>query len=114
VLGPNSATAHTSAVIYIENSINYALRVIRPLLEGKASIADVKRSAEEANVAKVHAALEDTVWTSGGCHSWYSRETEVDGKIKRWNGMMNPWWSGHFWYTCLFPVWKDWQFRVSD
>ncbi|KAL5586772.1 hypothetical protein FOBRF1_016642 [Fusarium oxysporum] len=38
--GPNSGVGHTSAIIALENGINYSLRVIKPILDGKASIVD--------------------------------------------------------------------------
>jgi hypothetical protein len=98
----------------IENSINYALRIIKPVLEGKASVAEVKREAEEAYVEEVHKELDTMVWASGGCNAWYRMESEVNGKKRGWNGMTYPWWSGHHWYACLFPVWSDWQYRVSQ
>ncbi|KAK0649535.1 monooxygenase [Cercophora newfieldiana] len=101
---------HTSTVMTIENAINYALRIIKPLLEGKASIAEVKREAEEVYVKEIHAKLDKMVWATGGCNSWYKMESGVNGNKKGWNGMTYPWWSGHYWYRCLFPVWKDWEY----
>jgi len=97
----------------IENAINYALRIIRPALQGKVSTVEVRRDAEEAFVKKVHTALEDMVWATGGSGNWYTKVTEKEGKKSTWNGMTYPWWQGHYWYHCLFPVWKDWQYGVS-
>jgi hypothetical protein len=37
---------------------------------------------------------------------WY-----VNGK--EWNAMAYPWAQSHFWYRSLFPVWKDWDIKVS-
>lgn len=92
----------------IENGINYALRVLKPVLEGKASVACVKRSAEESYVDRLQAALQKTVWTTG-CNSWYVRGP--GGKI--WNGMTYPWSQAYYWYESLFPVWRDWEYSVS-
>ncbi|KAL2258218.1 hypothetical protein VTK26DRAFT_8563 [Humicola hyalothermophila] len=105
LFGPNAVTGHTSAVMAIENAVNYTLRVLRPVLEGRASIACVKRPAEEAYVRRVQAALQNTVWTTG-CNSWYIRG--AGGKV--WNGTTYPWSQAHVWYSCLFPVWKDWEY----
>ncbi len=110
LLGPNAATGHTSAIIAAENSINYALRVIRPVLDGRASIASLKWEAEREYSDRLQAALKDTVWNSG-CQSWYIR-SEDDGSTKTWNAMSYPWSQAHFWYRSLFPVWSDWEFRV--
>ncbi|KAK3385465.1 hypothetical protein B0H63DRAFT_433197 [Podospora didyma] len=106
LLGPNTATGHTSAILAVENSINYALRVLKPVLEGKAAIADLKRPAEGAYVEKIQDALQDTVWTSG-CNSWYVRS---DKGNRTWNGMSYPWSQGYYWWSSVFPVWKDWSF----
>ncbi|KAK0611210.1 hypothetical protein B0T14DRAFT_488027 [Immersiella caudata] len=109
-LGPNAATGHTSTVMIIENAINYALRIIKPLLEGKAGVAEVKRDAEEAYVKEIHAELNKMVWATGGCNSWYKMGSDATGTKTGWNGMTYPWWSGHYWWCCLFPVWKDWEY----
>ena len=112
LLGPNAATGHTSAVMAAENSVNYALRVIRPVLEGRASIASLKLDAEKAYSERLQGALRDTVWNSG-CQSWYVQGTE-GGTDKAWNAMSYPWSQAHFWYRSLFPVWSDWEFRVRS
>ncbi|KAK4452006.1 hypothetical protein QBC34DRAFT_320988 [Podospora aff. communis PSN243] len=109
-LGPNAATGHTSTVMTIENAVNYSLRVIKPLLEGRAGVAEVKREAEEAYVKEIHQELDKMVWATGGCNSWYKMESGATGTKKGWNGMTYPWWSGHYWWRCLFPVWKDWEY----
>jgi len=98
----------------IENAINYALRIIKPVLEGKASVAEVKREAEEAYVKEIHKELDNMVWATGGCNSWYKMGSGATGQKKGWNGMTYPWWSGHYWYRCLFPAWKDWEYSVSE
>lgn len=118
VTGPNSATAHTSNVIWIENAVNHALRVIEPLLEGQASVVEVKPEAEKAWVDKTQQELQKMIWSSTQCQSWYNKEldapVEVAGKkTQRWNGMLYPWSSGHFWWTSLFPTKADWVYRVS-
>jgi len=89
----------------IENAVNYSLRVIKPVLDGKASVAEVKRSAEESYAKRIQDALQHTVWMTG-CNSWYIRGQ--GGKI--WNGSTYPWAQSRYWYECLFPVWKDWEF----
>ncbi|KAL2857329.1 hypothetical protein BJY01DRAFT_137718 [Aspergillus pseudoustus] len=103
LLGPNTVTGHTSAIMASENSVNYALRILKPVLDGSASSVEVKLSAEDEYVKKVQTALRDTVWNSG-CNSWY-----VNGK--EWNATAYPWAQSHFWYRSLFPVWKDWDIK---
>ncbi|KAH7010550.1 monooxygenase [Ilyonectria destructans] len=104
--GPNAATGHTSAIMAAENSVNYALRMIKPLLDGKADILNVKQEAEQKYSDRLQADLLNTVWFSG-CRSWYLKDTEGG---KRWNAMSYPYSQAYFWYSSLFPVWSDWEF----
>ncbi|KAJ9291052.1 hypothetical protein DTO021C3_1268 [Paecilomyces variotii] len=103
LLGPNSATGHTSALIAAENSVNYALRIMEPVLNGNAAAAEVKQEAEDAYAHEVQSALQNRVWNAG-CSSWYINE-------KKWNSMSYPWTQAHYWYRSLFPVWSDWKIK---
>lgn len=107
--GPNTTTGHTSFLMAVENAVNYSLRVIEPVLKGKGSVVEVKREAEEKYVQWVHSSLQNTVFSTG-CTSWYNRA--VDGK-KPWNATVYPLSQAHYWYSCVFPSWKDWRFSVS-
>ena len=92
-----------------ENSINYALRLIKPVLDGKAEFVELKRDAEQRYVDRIQEDLSKTVWNSG-CQSWY---IESGPKGKTWNAMSYPYSQAHFWYRSLFPVWSDWNIAVS-
>ncbi|KAL4958676.1 flavin-containing monooxygenase [Aspergillus stella-maris] len=103
LLGPNAATGHTSAMMAAENSINYALRVLKPVLDGNAASVEVKLKAEHDYVYWVQDALSNRVWNAG-CVSWYLND-------KKWNSMSYPWTQGHYWWRSLFPIWSDWNIR---
>ncbi|KAH7129271.1 hypothetical protein EDB81DRAFT_661866 [Dactylonectria macrodidyma] len=109
LLGPNAATGHTSAIMAAENSINYAMRVLRPVLKDEASVAELKPDAEHRYVTQIQDDLSKTVWNSG-CQSWY-----IEGKAggRTWNAMSYPYSQAHFWYRSLFPTWSDWEYSVS-
>ncbi|WDK16574.1 hypothetical protein CGRA01v4_07857 [Colletotrichum graminicola] len=107
LLGPNSLTGHNSAIIAAENSVNYALRIIEPLLDGKGTVVEVTRQAEQQYVDRIQRDMENTVWFTG-CTSWYLKDTK-DGK--KWNGVTYPYSQAYFWYRCLFPNFKD--LRIS-
>ncbi|GJC86121.1 Baeyer-Villiger monooxygenase [Colletotrichum liriopes] len=109
LLGPNSLTGHTSAIIAAENSVNFALRIIRPLLDGKGTVIEVTRAAEQQYVDRMQRDMQKTVWFTG-CTSWYLKDTK-DGK--KWNGSTYPYSQAYFWYRCLFPNFKDLQISVS-
>ncbi|GKT80730.1 dimethylaniline monooxygenase [Colletotrichum tofieldiae] len=100
---------HTSAIIAAENSVNFALRIIRPLLDGKGTVIEVTRVAEQQYVDRMQRDMQKTVWFTG-CTSWYLKDTK-DGK--KWNGSTYPYSQAYFWYRCLFPNFKDLQISVS-
>lgn len=93
----------------VENSINFALRLIKPVLQGKAMAVDVHPDAEKYYIDQVQADLQQTVWLSGGCSNWYNRTR--DGSIH--NAMTYPYSQPYFWYRCLFPIYKDFKYDVS-
>lgn len=110
VLGPNAATGHTSAIMASENTINYALRILKPFMDGKTDVVEIKAEAERDYALKMQEDLSHTVWNSG-CQSWYVKRDAEGGAT--WNAMSYPYSQAHFWYRSLFPVWKDWGLKVS-
>ena len=83
IFGPNTATGHSSVILATENMVNYTLKFMKKILSGHVSTFEVKREAEEDWTAQMQMKLKDTVWTTGGCQSWYFRK---DG----WNAALYP------------------------
>lgn len=106
--GPNSGAGHTSAIIALENGINYSLRVIKSILDGEASVVNVKPAAESQWSEVIQAGSEATVFYSG-CTSWF---VKTDENGNRWNSTVYHFSQGKFWRRSLFPVWKDFEFSV--
>ncbi|KAK0620175.1 monooxygenase [Immersiella caudata] len=103
--GPNSGTGHTTLTIAIENAINLALRLIKPVLDGKATSVEVKRDAEEKYTRQLQADLKKMVWGAQKGHTWY-----LDGSGTGWNASMYPWWQ--IYAICRsFPTWRDWNLQ---
>lgn len=71
IFGPNTATGHSSVILATENMINYSLPFIRKILAGDVKTVEVKKEAEVAWTKGIQAKLKNTVFSSGGCHSWY-------------------------------------------
>ncbi|KAM0490038.1 hypothetical protein ACHAP8_011959 [Fusarium lateritium] len=69
ILGPNATTGHTSAVMAIENSVNYALRILKPVLGSPNGVVELDMDAEKRYVNRIQHDLSKTVWNSG-CQSW--------------------------------------------
>ncbi|MBF4461774.1 MULTISPECIES: flavin-containing monooxygenase [unclassified Rathayibacter] len=71
VNGPNASLGHNSAVHMIESQIEYVLAALDHLADARGTVLEVSAEAEAASVARVDALSADTVWTNGGCESWY-------------------------------------------
>ncbi|KAK4664119.1 uncharacterized protein QC763_0082600 [Podospora pseudopauciseta] len=110
--GPNTATGHTSAVMAIENGVNFALRVIKPCLEGRASVVDVTEQAEREFVERAQEALGKTVFTSETCNSWYTARDRETGRV--WNGMTYPWSQARYWWDCMMIKKGDWVYSQVE
>lgn len=91
LLGPNTGLGHNSVVFMIESQINYVLSLLRPMLRGEFSQADVRQSAQDEFNEKIQSELKGAVWSSGGCQSWYLDANGVNRTI--WPGFTwNYWW----------------------
>lgn len=72
-LGPNTATGHTSTLLYIEAQVQFAIAaIVRTAATGHRPIFEVRREAFEAHNAGLQARLNGSVWTA--CRSWYRME----------------------------------------
>jgi hypothetical protein len=70
LVGPNTGLGHSSQVFMIESQIAYVLDAVRHLRRTGA-VLEVREDAEAAWDAGVQRAMGRTVWTTGGCASWY-------------------------------------------
>jgi cation diffusion facilitator CzcD-associated flavoprotein CzcO len=71
MLGPNTGTGHTSVLVPIEAQARYAARWITELTRRGAKSMDVREEAYELHNADLQRRLQDTVWASEDCASWY-------------------------------------------
>lgn len=106
IFGPNTATGHSSVIYATENMVQYSLKMMKPILQGDATLVEVKKEAEIAYTKDIQEKLKCTVWHTGGCHSWYFRE---DG----WNSTVLPY--SQVWATWqyMFPKWSHWTFHYT-
>jgi len=75
LLGPNTGLGHTSVVLMIESQVDYVLDALRTMQSGCAAAVEVRAEAQAAFNAEVQQRMRGTVWTSGGCASWYIDST---------------------------------------
>lgn len=69
--GPNTGLGHTSVITMIESQIEHIVNAVRYATAHDVASIEPRASAQAAFVAEVDAKMKGTVWTSGGCSSWY-------------------------------------------
>ena len=69
--GPNTGLGHTSLLFMIEAQVDYVVSALQQMRERRiASVSPRPEVAERYN-ARLQRKMEPTVWTTGGCASWY-------------------------------------------
>ncbi|OKH97754.1 cyclohexanone monooxygenase [Streptomyces sp. CB02923] len=72
IIGPNTGLGNSSMILMIESQLNYLVDYLRQLdvLGGKIAL-NARPSAVHAWTRGIQKRMERTVWTTGGCDSWY-------------------------------------------
>jgi cation diffusion facilitator CzcD-associated flavoprotein CzcO/acetyl esterase/lipase len=76
MLGPNTATGHTSTLLYIEPQVQHVLACMSELRQRGLQWIGVRPEAQRAYNESLQARLRGSVWTQ--CHSWYQG---ADGRV---------------------------------
>lgn len=71
ILGPNTGLGHNSVVIMIEAQLGYLSRALAHMRRTGASAIEPLPAAQQAWVDEVDRKMAGSVWTAGGCRSWY-------------------------------------------
>jgi cation diffusion facilitator CzcD-associated flavoprotein CzcO len=71
LVGPNTGLGHNSIVFMIESQCSYVLSALQLMDQRGAAEVDVRSEAQAAYNARLQERMRGTVWTSGGCASWY-------------------------------------------
>ncbi len=90
LLGPNTALGHNSVVFMIESQIRYAGKAIAAVDKAGAQALAPTRAAQDRYNDELQDDLEGTVWSTGGCRSWYLDEHGVNRTL--WSGMTWQYW----------------------
>jgi cation diffusion facilitator CzcD-associated flavoprotein CzcO len=69
--GPNTGIGYTSLVYMIESQIPYITGCLRTMAETGAATVEVRDEVHEAFNDEVQWRMGRTVWSAGGCASWY-------------------------------------------
>jgi cation diffusion facilitator CzcD-associated flavoprotein CzcO len=71
VVGPNTGLGHNSIVHIIESQLSYITDYLATLERTGAAALDARSGAEQRWCAEIERRMAATVWTTGGCVSWY-------------------------------------------
>jgi hypothetical protein len=71
LVGPNTGLGHTSMIYMIESQVAYTIDALRHLRRTGAAAVEVRPQAQVAYNEVVQRWMDGTVWTAGGCASWY-------------------------------------------
>jgi cation diffusion facilitator CzcD-associated flavoprotein CzcO len=75
LVGPNTGLGHNSIVFMAEAQIRYVVDAIRTMDAAAVPAVDVRPEVQQVWDDEVQRDLVGTVWTSGGCSSWYLDES---------------------------------------
>jgi cation diffusion facilitator CzcD-associated flavoprotein CzcO len=87
LLGPNTGLGHNSVVVMIESQLAYVMDCLRAMDERGLETVEVRPEVQAAFNREIQAKMRGSVWTAGGCASWY-----LDG-----NGRNTTLWPGFTW-----------------
>jgi cation diffusion facilitator CzcD-associated flavoprotein CzcO len=71
LIGPNTALGNNSMVNIIEGQLVFVLEALRALDSPGVATLDVRRAVQDRYNARLQQRMRGTVWTEGGCNSWY-------------------------------------------
>jgi cation diffusion facilitator CzcD-associated flavoprotein CzcO len=82
--GPNIGSGHNSVIYMIESQVNYIAAAIGYARAHQIAAVEPTAAAQQAFTAEVDHLSAGSVWTAGGCQSWYLND---DGRnINLWPG----------------------------
>jgi cation diffusion facilitator CzcD-associated flavoprotein CzcO len=84
IVGPNTGLGHSSMVYMIESQLAYIQGALAAMEAGRLRLVDVRADAQARYNQRLQGRLARTVWSTGGCSSWYQA---ANGKnVTLWPG----------------------------
>lgn len=90
LMGPNTGVGNQSIVFMIEAQARYIAAVLRAMRAYEATRVEVKSHVQQQFNRILQRASQGTVWTSGGCRSWYLDGEGVNRAV--WPGSTLSYW----------------------
>ena len=75
IVGPNTGLGNNSIVFMIEAQVRYVLGALKAMDEHNLATLEVRPEAHAAFQEDVQRRMPGSVWTDGGCRSWYLDQT---------------------------------------
>ncbi len=71
IVGPNTGLGHTSMIYMIESQLNYVMDALAVMDRNDLATVEVRQDVQDDYNAAVQKRMGKTIWTTGGCASWY-------------------------------------------
>lgn len=71
IVGPNTALGHSSMIFIIESQVRYVVDAARTMRREGLGAVEPTAAAQDGWTTAVLDRMKKTVWTTGGCASWY-------------------------------------------
>lgn len=71
LLGPNTGLGHNSVLLMIEAQVSYLMQALAYRRSGRLATLGPTESALAGFIGEIDRGTNGSVWTSGGCVSWY-------------------------------------------
>jgi cation diffusion facilitator CzcD-associated flavoprotein CzcO len=84
LVGPNTGLGHNSIVFMIESQLNYLIDCLRFMDRRGMDVIEVRENVQRSFNEDLQRGLRGSVWTSGGCMSWYIDENGRNATV--WPG----------------------------
>jgi len=87
LMGPNTGLGHSSVLMMVEGQFEHVLGALRYLEGRELAAVEPTPEAQAEFVRQLDARMQGTVWTQGGCASWYLDATGRNSTL--WSGSIS-------------------------
>jgi cation diffusion facilitator CzcD-associated flavoprotein CzcO len=75
IVGPNTGLGHNSMVLMIESQVEYIISAVQAMRARGLKFVEVRPEVQQRYNVRLQERLAKTVWSKGGCKSWYVTRT---------------------------------------
>ncbi len=78
LIGPNTGLGNNSMINIIEAQLEFVVDALRTMERSNLASVEVRPDAQELHNEEIQEKMVGTVWTGGGCKSWYLTEDGIN------------------------------------